>query len=661
MAFVNPYTFIRFPRRVCREAPLGHAPTRNQATERYTGSLTVDWQIQTPLAIPHDGSWGLGGEDEPGTPVSGEIRIPGASVKGAVRSLHEALFAGCARILDSNFTPVYREAVTTKLLDGWQLAVVMTPDARVTRQMGQDPLIKVMLCSTPVGWVRGDAIKRVAQDLPRTGDFVIPTDPIMDGRPNGFRGVARHVASERGRDWIVSFKRAICDGLSVMLVTDTKARNNKHPYYWAAAKPEPARGLMQVSTTALASLRQKLRGADKINEPDETTPRFESVVWPPRDGLPVAQRRTVDGYLRQGDVIWVKVRDNQVTDIKLSLAWRRPATGDHATMASRVPPQVKPCRDLADGLCLSCMIFGSIDAQATDERVGAQNGYAGHIRFGDVTGTCTAGRSTVSLAPLGEPHPGAGMFYLTPIRSQEMAKTMRANDFPTQWDSQAGESKGPRELRGRKFYWHSDPSEQKQRHNLPRERYLAQPGVHTNTDLLPRIHLVDSAELTQTITFDGLDAAALASLLATLNPELLFGDGAYALHLGRGKPLGLGSVRTRVALEMTTTADRYAPNPAKLVELADLRTILTEALPKRCGELTAIHTEARTVLSVHGLGPRAADVSYPTIKDWTQFGREEFHQSYAYFQANSGQVKRRGTQSHREPWSPLPDVLDEGK
>lgn len=662
MAFINPYTFIRFPAEVRREEPLGHAPTREQAKRRYTGTLTVRWEVQTPIAIPADGSWGMGPEAEPGTQVRGAIRIPGSSVKGAVRSLHEALFAGCARILDANFTPVYREAMTTELLSGWQLAIVMAPPAAHVAET-DPPGLKVMLCED-VHWTRGGAIKaKAAPQLPRTGDFIRPADGFDEQyRENLYRSVDSFVAAERGTQWRHSFRRALAQQMSVILVTDTSARDPNQPYYWATAKPT-GQSLIRVAPSALKRFRQKLRGADKIDDPQDTTPVFENVSWPPRDGTPVAQRRTVDGHLREGDVIWVRVSDNEVTDIKLSLGWRRPAGGKSPSLLQRVPKHVKPCRRLKDGLCLSCTVFGSIDAEAADKQVGAQDGYAGHVRFGDITGTCTAGRSTVRLAPLGEPHPGAGMFYLTPITRQQMANRTDRGDFPTQWDSSAGESNGTRRLRGRKFYWHSDPAEQKDRKNLRRERYLAQPEVHTNLNLLPQVHLINSGELTQTITFDGLDATALASLLATLNPAVILGgDGAYALHLGRGKPLGLGSVRASVSMRMTTTADRYTDGePALLTEVPELDTVLAVGLPARCGDLTVLHKEARKVLDLNGLGGHAVDVSYPTTKDWHRFGCEDFHESYAYFEENSGQVRGPRNAPRRGPWAPLPDLLQEGE
>lgn len=654
MVFVNPYTFIRFPTEVRRRPGLGHAPTREQAEERYTGTLTVTWKVKSPLAVPNDGSWGLADDND------SELRIPGASVKGAVRSLHEALFAGCARIVDPGFTPVYRDMMTTGLLEGWQLGVVMTPDAHAEAR--PDPQVKVIPCGQ-VSWTRGDAVAEATAEvgrLPRTGDFIEPADSVDDNGRRLNRQVAGFTAVDRDQAWGQRFVLAAKNGLSVILVTDTAARDSRHPYYWATAKPGSK--MATVVPSALVRFRQRLRGADR----QDGAGVFEDVHFPPGRGQnqppgpAVAQRRTVDGWLRQGDVIWVKVQDGQVIDIKLSLGWRVPAGGKRPALGDRIPSAVRPCRHY-DQLCLSCVIFGSVDAEAKSDRDGTQHSYGGHVRFGDIVGLCSRVRRNVELAPLGTPHPGAGMYYLTPVTKDQMAATMERPDFPSRWDSIAGESRGPRNLRGRKFYWHSDPNQQKEGKRLGRARYERQ-QVHTNDESSATVHIVSRAQLTQSITFDGLDATALASLLATLNPELLLGNGDFALHLGRGKPLGLGSVQADVNLKMTTTADRYSQNPTLLTRVPSLAACLTDGVAERCGlaESSPIRAEARSVLALDGLGDRAVDVSYPTMRGWSDFRTAEFHQSFEFFQKNSGQVKkdRRTKQLYRDLWKPLPGVTD---
>lgn len=671
MAFINPYTFINFPQEVRRRAPLGHAPSREQARERYTGSLTVTWNLRSPIAIPNDRSWGPDRDD----PVDGqEIRIPGASAKGAVRSLHEALFAGCARIIDPLFTPVYREIMTADLVDGWQLGVVTTPDANVLE--GPNPDVTIMPCKPEVTWVRGDAVRRAAAGLPKTGDFVLPSGTrTQEFNRVTFSDARNFVSVSRGNTWASDFLPAARGGLSVLLITDTSARDKRGAYYWATAPLDMSSRPLPVSPRALTFFRRRIVGADRAHPTD---PSFRGVTWPPPPaaGSPtVAQRRSVDGWFRQGDVLWVRVEAGQVVDIKLSVGWRAPAGGKHPTVEQRIPRHVQPCRHGAESydkdgtkhpaeLCLSCSIFGSVDATADDDEAGKQRSYGGHVRFGDITGECTAGRANVQLAPLGTPHLGAGMYYLSAVTHDQMERHKRQGDLPSRWDSSAGEStfrdvagREPRQLRGRKFYWHANPEAQRVAKHLTRPRYERTQDVHDNEATLSTVHLVEAAELTQTITFDGLDAVSLATLLASLSPGLVLGEQhTYGLHLGRAKPLGLGSVTTEVQLNMTSTADRYTDNPQELTELPDLATTLADEVPKRCGDLTGIINQAKKVLDIDGLGEYAADVAYPTMHPWSTFNHDEFHQSYEFFQKNNGQVRKDKVtkQFVRDRWAPLP-------
>ncbi|MGH3193900.1 MAG: hypothetical protein ACRDOL_42915 [Streptosporangiaceae bacterium] len=76
--FVNPYTFVPLPAVIGREHPGGHhcAGERN-----VSGAMTVQWSLQTPALLP-----------QAHLPVrAGRVIVPGSSVKGAVRSVHETL------------------------------------------------------------------------------------------------------------------------------------------------------------------------------------------------------------------------------------------------------------------------------------------------------------------------------------------------------------------------------------------------------------------------------------------------------------------------------------------------------------------------------------------------------------------------------------------
>src|SRR5437016_4695857 len=108
--FINPYTFMPLPALIGRDRPGGHHCAGDQ---NVSGGMTVEWRLQTPLLLPHA---------HPQV-RSGRVVIPGSSVKGAVRSLHEALMGGCLRVVDEDFLPVYRQPAVAKD-QNWHLAVV---------------------------------------------------------------------------------------------------------------------------------------------------------------------------------------------------------------------------------------------------------------------------------------------------------------------------------------------------------------------------------------------------------------------------------------------------------------------------------------------------------------------------------------------------------
>ena len=305
-------------------------------------------------------------------------------------------------------------------------------------------------------------------------------------------------------------------------------------------------------------------------------------------------------------------------------------------------------------------MFGSADTlndkADTDERrrEGDQRSYAAHVRFGAAVGVDLQGRE-VTLAPLGQPHLGAGLTYLEP-KSPEAAPASRDERW-SRWDS---DGTPKRQLRGRKFYWHSNP--ERQLDHLQHTQGVGDvPGRHLKrehhgAEMCTKAQLVTGGTFRQTITFDGLDQFGVASLLAALQPGRLLGDGEFALHLGRGKPLGLGSVTAEItAARITTVAARYGdkaeiPLEKFVIDPAEVRT--------RCGDLDAVHEGARKVLRLDGLGENWWKVTYPTTQPWRQFGSKEFDESFKFFKDFGGPAQSKNRKVSWKPgaWRPMPEI-----
>ena len=630
--FVNPYTFVPLPRKVVCGQPPGHDPGPDEARERYVGALEVTWRIQSPLAIPTE-EWGS---------IGGDVRIPGSSIKGAVRSTHEMLFGGCLRQVDLGYRPTYRQLPTMDALKDWRMAVVLDDDEVLLCEK-EDPKRRSSIDSKAL-------CERVG-DRARTGDVVaVNSDDDWKDRSE-LRVAERFQVLQRPAEVSGYEKLAGC---YVVLITKKGARRDavRATWYWSLGKLTRERATFSEKATRDFSWAMM-----------EARPDGERWIDVFRGKTKLGQARGNEHALEPGSVIWVKVRDGMVTAIKLSQFWRERSK---ECLGDRIPQETKPCDGENLRLCPSCSVFGSADTlndQAdTDERrrEGDQRSYAAHVRFGSAIGVDLQGDEVI-LAPLGQPHPGAGLTYLEPT-SPEAAPASRDERW-SRWDS---DGTPKRQLRGRKFYWHSDP--ERQLDHLKHTQGVGDvPGRHLkrehhSADMCTKAQLVTGGTFRQTITFDGLDRFGVASLLAALQPgRLLAPDDAdrFALHLGRGKPLGLGSVTAEItAARITTVAARYGdkaetPLETFAIDPAEVRT--------RCGELDAVHEGARKVLRLDGLGENWWKVTYPTRETWKQFGSKEFDESFTFFKDFGGPAQSKNQKVSWKPgaWKPMPEITDD--
>ena len=632
--FVNPYTFVPLPRKVVRRQPPGHDPGPDEARERYVGVLEVTWHIQSPIAIPME-EWGS---------IGGDVRIPGSSIKGAVRSTHEMLFGGCLRQVDLGYRPTYRQLPNMDALKDWRMAVVLDDD-------------EVLLCEEEKkrSSVDSETLRQRLGGKARTGD-VIAVNSKNDWKDKPERRVAeRFQVRDRPADASGYENLAGC---YVVLITKEGARHEtatvkgkkvRTKWYWSLGK------LTRERATISSQAKNDFSWAMMEARPDGE--RWIDVF---RGKTKLGQVRGNKHALEPGSVIWVKVLNGEVTAIKLSQFWRERS---EECLGNRIPQETRPCDDENLRLCPSCSVFGSADTlndkADTDERrrEGDQRSYAAHVRFGPAVGVDLQG-GEVTLAPLGQPHLGAGLTYLEPKPS---APTPKSRDMrQSRWDSDGTQK---RQLRGRKFYWHSNP--ERQLDHLQHTQGVGDvPGRHLKrehhgAEMCTKAQLVTGGTFRQTITFDGLDQFGVASLLAALQPGRLLGDGEFALHLGRGKPLGLGSVTAEItAARITTVAARYGDKAETPLETF---VIDPAEVKDRCGDLDAVHEGARKVLHLDGLGENWWKVTYPTCEVWQQFGSKEFDESFKFFKDFGGPAKSDGKKNASwKPgaWKPMPEITD---
>lgn len=467
--FVNPYTFVPHAATIARGRPSGHAA---MLPGHFSGFVRIKLTARTPLLIG-----GFGTRNEPGLPrraTDGKVIIPGSGLMGAVRSLHETLAGGCLRVLDTDWVPVHRHPASTSYTSDLKLAVVShVKDGQATQ---------VKLCDRWI-WVPAKLLPSAAGELPRTGDHIqyqsrngrssaIP-EKALSGE--GSRRVLP-ARSDRYPDGVPARSLVTVDQMGpvtedrwVLLVTDTNARDGKRPVHFACGKIGPDGASYRVPDATWETYQAVVAGADDRrpeslkqagattrDEPpwDPGNPSYAKVSPPPgavqgRDPGPLGERLRARSYLYVGQPVWVKVdeQDRAVTEIRLSQFWRYPGGPKVGERVGDATPCVK-----YDNLCWSCRVFGSADTDGHDENaLAVQSSYQGHVRIDDLIADGDVHQLEWHLAPLANPKPGAGQFYLDNSgSSQRPAK----KDTPAAatWGSVADQPT-PRSIAGRKYYW----------------------------------------------------------------------------------------------------------------------------------------------------------------------------------------------------------------
>ncbi|MCB0990940.1 MAG: hypothetical protein KDB16_08180 [Acidimicrobiales bacterium] len=584
--FINPYTFVPFPTAApagFRAEPAGH---HQLASGRYSGRIAVTFTAATPLLTRGpENRWP---RDADGRPI-----LPGSSLKGALRSLHEVLVGGCLRVIDGDFVPVYRDIARVHD-SSWTLAVVAATDG--------DAPTRFSLCDQVV-WTSSSELHRAvppAELQSGTRVAIGRTAPGNHGRLNGFD-------VRRGGDWVVH-------------ITDASARDHRHPYYAAC-------GHLDGSSAELADhevWRRFLEVVDGTRDLESGPANVDVVL----NGHRIGRRRPASRHMNVGDVVWVNVQHGAVTEIKLSYLWRSRGSG---TLRDRVPDWLLPCHEHL--LCPTCRVFGSAEETPTrgDERA-EQHSYRGHVRFNDVV--VTAGDpEPVDLPPLGRPRPGAGAFYLT-MDGSRVARTR--DEIPVaRWGAAADTT--IRLVRGRKFYWNADPSLQHPRRD---RRGPGQQNANMGGDaeILPA-----GSTLSTAITFVNLSEQELGGLIAVLQPSLALAPYVpvgymkepqpLQLRLGGGKPLGLGAVDCTIdQLTVESAASRYLGAEGPTCELGQLVDAFVRHMQEAAPDIVSTWPDVAAVLRHGHVNP--ARVAYPPSGDWPAADADEpatFRETFRFF------------------------------
>ncbi|MFC4627995.1 TIGR03986 family CRISPR-associated RAMP protein [Promicromonospora alba] len=646
--FVNPYTFVGFPATPTehrRQAPAGHDRI---ASDRYSGTIEVTITACSPLLLRNVHADESGAQGNVPTsrfprrnfPESGNETqpfVPGSSLAGAVRSVHEILAGGCLRVFDGDFVPGYRDRARSRDAS-WKLLRIVTVD-------DDGRPLTVQTCQEAV-WIPAPAAAAVLGDHSqvRTGAHLRvdgTPEKVTFGRAGANSVQVSRLEIKNPQDMTAPSAQDPARGDSVLLVSPPGTRKkalkdgdrlrldkNGKPipggYFVAAGRlaSEPLPAI--VSDDAWQGYRAAAAGADDVRQ-DDTVPKHDAASVPVRhpDGRLMGYRFRVRRRLYPSQVVWARYRHAgggvEVLELAVSAIWRRPGRGAAST---RVPPHLLACRS-ADDLCPTCRVFGSVDPNGRDSAQAEQRAYRGHVRFGDAAPVSIAGMTTVHLPPLGAPRPGAGQAYLDTDLDQFEAADQDELGY-REWGSSA-DNKSNRQLRGRKQYWLTGQAGRRPYFRATEHKPGAFHQEHAGSSMLSTAESVNAESVFQArVTVENLSAVELGGVVAALDPALLFAalgnpgkstDDQYGWHLGGGAPLGFGTVSTDVVVDVARPGTRYlgVPEEAPLNAESAVAAFVAAHPWKTARPLRNVWPHARAALRLDRAEPEL--VWYPPARE----------------------------------------------
>ena len=546
----NPYNFVpwldekpRLAERPCEGTHDKHHPAR------LSGSIHVALTACTPIFIPAPELAAAKEEGDTGEPrdffhcwngTQDRYAIPGSSVKGAVRSVFEALTNSRAGVTDTEehkWPPLYRRRAFRLF------RIVSMPTETVPGQVEE--------CEYGLYDDRtGRRSPRTRNDLPEpnVGNDVEEREfaanlffvaPYSGNRPNGhkhkwttmrFRPLGRRLALDFG-------------------VVERFKCMKGHPHM-------RNHGGRQGNAAAAANCLYGRPGGTGSHAPaysaDIERKIFEIEKGALVFGIP--DRGKLRCFGRNVNFLWPS--DRSTSGLMGKFAERKP---DDSDLANSDPAEA---------------VFGFVGTHD-----GSSHPFQGRVRFGMFWGPnhCDgdlASRPSLSLMPLTSPSGSKAKsrpLYLTP------GKNGKATDHDTH-----------ARLRGRKFYWHQRAKGNNKSDDVPPVHRLETMKRNVPSDWTSKIAkqlpapirpLPEKSVFEGRVHFINLTSSELGALLISLKPELAFesenkaSDEAgqrYGLKIGKGKPRGLGSVTT-TEMELRVACrpqDAYKSLDAPLTEVA---------------------------------------------------------------------------------------------
>ena len=533
----NPYNFAPWMGGAPRLADQPREGTHDgYRTARFSGTIDVTFTARTPIFVPA-ADIGAARDERPTDPprdffrcwngVQDRYAIPGSSVKGAVRSVFEALTNSRAGVTDTElkWPQLYRRRAFRLF------RIVSMPTAT---EAG-----KVEECKYGL-YDRGGRPKRNALPTPSSQNDVEEREfsanlffvaPHSNNFPNGHTHRWTKIRFSPTRRRLA---------LGVRIVERFKAMKG-HPHLI-----DHGGGQGNAASAAKCFYGPRSHGG---RAPDYSTIEDKLFQIKKGDlifGIPDHANRSLRCFGRNVNFLWPS--DKSTRDL----------IGEFTTREAKV--SALSDSDPAEA------VFGFAGTHGD-----SSHPFQGRVRFGIFWGPdCCDGELT-----------SRPLLRLMPLTSPSGSKAKSRPLYLTGRNGKATDHDEDARLRGRKFYWHQRAKGNKEGDDVPpvhrldvMSRNVPESWTKKVANQLPApiSPLPECSVFRGKVHFINLTSAELGALLISLQPDLVFGsdDGQkYGLKIGKGKPRGLGSVTTELELKVARRPqDAYASLDSPVMDVA---------------------------------------------------------------------------------------------
>ena len=626
--FVNPYNFIPLAGKCQRKRP------EIDEQNCYTGYFECSMRLLTPLFIPNTSSsvrlldqeeW-LEGKDKkyagydffsyedyskdgpytemvplpPSNPV-----IPGSEIRGALRSVFEAAFNGCMssvegdRDLSRRCAEIKKPGVLSwdEKRKAWVLKKCKKARIRVQQKIEEN------YCKDQWKWLDRESYEKL---------------------------------SEGQRIWVRNER-------SMNTVKDFKVLNNREKPHGKGSIGFLHKG-EYISKKKCEYVFYQLSNKD-ITVYDEDVELLKR-VWLEYKKNGKAQD---EEWYKEFDIkpdgskilVYYSIeKENDKNQNKQKHVYMSPACIGREAFGKQIESLLKnnggyqPCSD--ENLCPACQIFGMMD-KSEKPRAYA---YGSKVRITDATlinpvkNSADLFEKPVVLPEMGEPRPSAVEFY-----TESPYDSNQKNNEQNYWTydyKYIKESEDPKErevlgesqpkIRGRKYYWHKDVdlNEFKGNKVSAMQQRIRPLKPNKKSDPHPTFQF--------RVYFEQLNKTQLEQLKWSLD----LGNPDRAHKIGRGKPLGFGSVQIRVESLQTRNIDEKT-GKRECLTIGDHREVSFEKFFKDSGFSSKEIPEELKIMS--NWEKRPSNVSYPLGEDKNDGEKVNAKASHQWFRLNRMEKK----------------------